>query len=182
MNDTEYAGLAEVIRRAVDATALASTDFEQDHGWPWNRNTNIHYRQSAIRAALRRHPVLAVVEDRYADWGRIKVVDPEGGPPFLLKPRTSLLEPDSGIQQRLPGFPDGDPLLAYELKADFVIIYKGIYRQIERRNGSSDYQIVGELHVVWSSDAPASMVFDQEEDEDWTTHLDDHEGEARIVS
>lgn len=184
MRDIEYSALAEVIQRALDKTALSSTEFSQEHGCPLTHNARIHYRQSVIVALLRGHRLLGVVEDRYVEWGRVKVVDPEGGSPFLLKPRAALLEPDTdrGVQQHLPGISAGDALLAYELSGESVTLYVGKYRQVRQRNGKVDYQIVGELRAVWTDRDTEPVVFDQEEGNDWTAHLDDHEGEAGTLS
>ena len=101
MRSADYADLAEMIQRARDQTAQAAIAFEQEHGWSWNRNTDMNFRQSVIRAALHDHQRLRIVEDRSAELGRIKVVPPEGGAPYLLKPLDYLsgpspIDPDSG--------------------------------------------------------------------------------------
>ena len=177
MIDSYCAELADLILRAVDETALASTDFEERHGSPWNRNAQINYRQSTIRAALRAHPVLGVIEDTPGEWGRIQVIVPDERSPFLLKPQASLLEPDSGVQQHLPGFPADAPLLTYALSDNQITICQGQYRQVKRSSRRTEYQIVGELRVVWTNRVNDSVIFDQGADEDWMTHLDDHQEE-----
>jgi len=178
MRPYDYAAAAALIRRAHDITNLASTDYEQDHGYPWTHNTRIHYRQSTIIALLRGHEVLDVVEDLYVAWGRIKIVDPEGGPPLLLKPRASLLDAvasnDTATQPHIPGIgpPPGEPLLAYDLHEKSFVLYEGSCRSIRRRE-KTHYQIVGELIPVWKEDdADHSGHFDQEGDTDWTGYLD----------
>ena len=181
MQSNDYAAAADLIRRAHDLTAQASTDYGQEHGGPWTRNTKIHYRQSIIISLLRSHAVLDVVEDRYVAWGRVKIVDPSGSLPFLLKPRASLLYPpastDAAAQQQIPGIgpPDGEPLLAYELYGEICKLHEGICRQI-RKNERIRYQIVGELRLVWTGgEADQVSRFDQEDDTDWTEYLDGDE-------
>ena len=184
MRSSDHAAAADLIRRAHDITAQASTDYEQDHSSPWTCNTKIHYRQSTIIALLRAHTVLDVVEDRYVEWGRVKIVDSEGGPPFLLKPRASLLYPaastDTTTQLRIPGIdlPSGEPLLAYDLHGDSCMLHEGLCRQI-RQNERNYYQIVGELRLVWTGgEVDHVQHFDQGEDADWTNYLDEEDEET----
>ena len=42
-------------------------------------------------------------------------------------------------------------------------------------------EIVGELRAVWTGDNTAPS-FDQEEDTDWLSYLDDREGETGTIS
>ena len=182
MRPHDYAAAAALIRRAHDVTTHASTGYEQDHGSPWTRNTRIHYRQSTVIAFLRGHEFLDVVEDLYVAWGRIKIVDPEGGPPLLLKPRASLLDPvastDTATQQHIPGIgpPTGERLLAYEIYENIFILYEGLCRAI-RKKEKTHYQIVGQMQPVWKGEDADH--FDQEEDTDWTGYLDARNEETR---
>ena len=186
MRSDDYADLVEILQHARDKTAQAAISFEQDLGWYWNCNADMGYRQSVVRAALRDHPRLEVVEDRSAEFGRIKVVAPEGGPPYLLKPLGSLLgpspdDPDSGVQQYFFGIPDVEPLLAYKISREGAVLYEGECRQVQRNGGRTDFEIVGELRAVWTGDNTAPS-FDQEEDTDWLSYLDDREGETGTIS
>ncbi len=180
-----YTALAELIQRSLDENELASIDFIQEYGSPRTRNSEIHDRQSIIRALLRRHPVLAVVEDEAAEGGQVKIIDPSGGSPLLLKPLTSLVgpspaNPDAGLQQDFFGIPAGEPLIAYELSGKTKALYKGEYRRIQK-NGRAEFQVVGELRRVWSDGGAEPVVFDQDEDNDWMSYLYDREEEDGTI-
>ncbi|WP_420612096.1 hypothetical protein [Candidatus Spongiisocius sp.] len=186
MRSDEYADLIEIIQRALDRTAQAAINFEQEHRWPWNRNAGMNFRQSVIRAALHGHPHLEIVEDCSAEFGRIKVVSSEGGRPYLLKPLNSLsgpspIDPDSGVQQPFFDTCDGEPLLAYQITREGITLYQGEYREVQQQGGRSEYEIVGELRVAWTADN-TTPPFNQEDGTDWMAYLDDQQGEAGTIS
>ena len=132
-------------------------------------------------------------DTRFSAWsrtglqraGRVKVVDPSGGPPLLLKPLVSLLgpspaDPDAGVQQNFFGSPAGELLIAYELSGEARALYEGKCRRVQR-NGRTEFQIVGELRRVWSDGEAKPVVFDQEEESDWMAYLDDREEEDGTI-
>ena len=98
------AAFEELSKLVLRARELAEAD-RQPY---WTRNAVIHVRQSHLIDLLQKHPTLGVVDDSGLSGGRVRVVDPDGGAPLLLKPSGSVGRPSRTvvagcIQPQLPG-------------------------------------------------------------------------------
>ena len=169
MDENICTQLAEVLRHAYEDARRDFDDFVERYGCPPTTNHATHSRLSIIIALLRVHPALDVVEGTATEWGRILLIMPHTPTPFVFKALSALLPDELGIQGQLEDMPPGEPLIAYEITDETIVLHEGWCERTHTRSNRVRDRIVGDLRQIWTS---ASDPFDQEDDQD------SEEGEA----
>lgn len=166
----DFAALATVILEGRGfAEQVASDHFDTFQAYP-TAMAMAHNMRSAVIGRLLSDETEFAVEDRYLDFGRVGIVDPDSDATFLLKSRSTI-----PLECPLPG---SDPyidisddvvfLLAYEFVGGGLALAVAPARQI-RVDGRNRYRLLDNLREVgaWGQSDTTAPVFDQEENEEW---------------
>ena len=163
--------MAEIISHAIDAANLTATDYFEEYGGRMTFNAKQHWRQSVIRTLVNRDPEIRIADDERADMGRIFVRFPGNQSEYLVKPMTWVNEhrgaPDAGVSAMLPSMGCGNHLLIYG--SGGRALYVGHYEMVRKRE-----RVEGGLVEMW---AEPEIVFDQDDDQDWTVDLGEYQDE-----
>ena len=179
---SDFDSLATVILEGRSfAEQVAADHFDSFQTYPTAMAMAQNMR-SAVIGRLLSDETPFTVEDRYLDFGRVGIIDPDSEATFLLKSRSTI-----PLDCPLPG---SDPyidisddvifLLAYEFAGGGLSLAVAPARQI-RVDGRNRYRLLDNLREVgaWGESAATPRVFDQEENEEWIdlwSELDEETG------